>query len=95
MLQNQLRRKKMSKYIEDKKRYLVSRKVEDNESLASIDEYGGNIYWVEASDNAKKFENLDEAKKFIKLQTDLSKLLNKEFEYKILEEHRVVSAVKE
>ena len=85
----------MSKYVEDKKRYLVSRKVEDNESLASIDEYGGNIYWVEASDNAKKFENLDEAKKFIKLQADLSKLLNKEFEYKILEEHRVVSAVKE
>lgn len=85
----------MSKYVEDKKRYLVSRKVEDNESLASIDEYVGNVYWVESSDNAKKFETLDEAKKFIKLQADLSKLLNKEFEYEILEEHRVVSAVKE
>lgn len=85
----------MSKYVEDSKRYLVTRKIDDNETVASIDDYSGNVYWVEASDNAKKFETLDEAKKFIKLQSDLSKLLNKDFEYKILEEHRVVSAVKE
>lgn len=84
----------MSKYVEDKKRYLVSRKVEDTESLASIDEYGGNVYWVDSSDNAKKFDTLDEAKTFISLQADLSKLLNKDFEYEILEEHRVVSAAK-
>lgn len=84
----------MSKYVEDKKRYLVSRKVEETESLASIDEYGGNVYWVDLSDNAKKFETLDEAKTFISLQADLSKLLNKDFEYEILEEHRVVSVAK-
>ena len=73
----------MSKYVEDKKRYLVSRKVEETESLASI-------YWVDSSDNAKKFDTLDEAKTFISLQADLSKLLNKDFKYKVLEEHRVI-----
>lgn len=80
----------MSKYVEDKKRYLVSRKVEETESLASIDEYGGTVYWVDSSDNAKKFDTLDEAKTFISLQADLSKLLNKDFKYKVLEEHRVI-----
>ncbi len=82
----------MSKYVEDSKRYLVSRKIDDNETVASIDDYSGNVYWVETTDHAKKFETIDEANKFVKIQSDLSKLIEKEYEYKVLEEHRVVSA---
>lgn len=83
----------MSKYQEDKKRYIVSRKVDDIEAIANIDDYSGNIYWTESIENASKFDTIEEAKKFIGLQKDLSKLLKKDYEYKVLEEHRVIKEV--
>lgn len=86
----------MSKYEEDKKRYIVIRKLDDgNEVIATIDDYNGNIYWTESIDNASKFETIDEAKKLVKLQADLGKLLKKEWEFEILEEHRVLSRAEE
>ncbi len=83
----------MSKYEEEKKRYLVVRKLQDDsEAIATIDDYSGNVYWTESIDSASKFETLDEAKKLVKLQADLGKLLKKEWQFEILEEHRAVSA---
>lgn len=84
----------MSKYKEDKKRYMIARKMEDgNESLASIDTYTSNIYWTDSIESASKFESLEEAKEFIKAYDGLTKLLKKECEYQVLEEHRVISEV--
>lgn len=84
----------MSRYKEDKKRYMIARKMEDgNESLASIDNYTSNIYWTDSIESASKFESLDEAKEFIKAYDSLTKLLKKECEYQVLEEHRVISEV--
>lgn len=83
----------MSKYQEDRKRYIVAKKIDEVESLANIDDYTGNIYWTESIENARKFETKDEANKFIKLQSELSKLLDKECEFKLLEEHRVITVI--
>ena len=80
----------------DKTSYIVTRKVNDDiEQVASIDDYNGNIYWTESVEGANKFDDIDKARKLMSLQEEMAKLLGKEYVYEILEEHRVVSAVKE
>lgn len=80
----------------DKTNYIVTRKLNDDiEQVASIDDYNGNIYWTENIEGASKFDDINKAKKLMSLQEEMAKLLGKEYAYEILEEHRVVSLVKE
>lgn len=82
----------MSEFICDEKRYLVSRTNEEKrEDLAQIDEYSGNIYWVNTLERVYRFENIDEAKSFKLSQENLAKSLKKEWTFEILEEHTVVN----
>lgn len=77
----------------DKTSYIVTRKVNDEiEQVASIDDYNGNIYWTETIESASKFDDIDKARKLMSLQEEMAKILDKEYVYEILEEHRVVSA---
>lgn len=82
----------MSKFICDEKKYLVCRTNEEGrEDLAQIDEYSGNIYWVNTLERVYRFENIDDAKSFKLSQESLAKSLKKEWKFEILEEHSVVS----
>ncbi len=82
----------MSVYEEDKKRYILGRSgLEDGEDLATIDTYSGNIYWNSNLDDCTKFEKKEECEELLKLQEGMSKLLKKDWEFEILEEHRVVN----
>lgn len=86
----------MSKFMGDKTSYIVVRKLNDDiEQVASIDDYNGNIYWTESIDGASKFDDIAKAKRLMSLNEEMAKLLGKEYVYEILEEHRVVSPVKE
>lgn len=81
----------MSKFICDEKKYLVCRTNEEKrEDLAQIDEYSGNIYWVNTLERVYRFENIDDAKSFKLSQESLAKSLKKEWKFEILEEHSVV-----
>lgn len=84
----------MSRFEEDKKRYVLARNgFENKEDLASVDEYSGNVYWTNLPDNASKFDTIDEVKELMEIQNAMNKLLKKDWEYEILEEHRIVSKI--
>nr|DAN81487.1 MAG TPA: hypothetical protein [Caudoviricetes sp.] len=85
----------MSKFVEDNIRYILVRKISDDiEQVATIDDYNGNIYWSESVDRASRFESLENAKKLMELQKQLSVLLGKEFKFEILEEQKTVIEAK-
>ncbi|MDU1316662.1 hypothetical protein [Anaerococcus hydrogenalis] len=82
----------MSKFVCDEKKYLVSRTNEEGrEELAQIDEYSGNIYWINTLDRVYRFENIEDAKSFKLSQESLAKSLKKEWKFEILEEHTIVN----
>lgn len=81
----------MSKFVCDEKKYLVSRTNEEREDLAQIDEYSGNIYWINTLDRVFRFESIDDAKSFKLSQESLAKSLKKEWKFEILEEHTIVN----
>jgi hypothetical protein len=85
----------LSKFVEDNIRYILVRKISDDiEQVATIDDYNGNIYWSESVDRASRFESLENAKKLMELQKQLSVLLGKEFKFEILEEQKTVIEAK-
>lgn len=81
----------MSKFVCDEKKYLVSRTNEEREDLAQIDEYSGNIYWINTLDRVYRFESIDDAKSFKLSQESLAKSLKKEWKFEILEERTIVN----
>lgn len=86
----------MSRFEEDKKRYVVVRSGQDErEDVASIDPYSGNLYWNDRVDGATKFETVEEAKEFMNVQETMGKLLKKDWKFEVLEEHRVIGKIGE
>ena len=86
----------MSRFEEDKKRYVVVRSGQDDrEDVANIDSYSGNLYWNDRVDGAIKFEAIEEAKEFMNIQSTMGKLLKKDWKFEVLEEHRVIAKIGE
>ena len=86
----------MSRFEEDKKRYIVVRRGQDGrEDVASIYSYSGNLYWNDGVDGATKFETIEEAKEFMNIQSTMAKLLKKDWKFEVLEEHRVIAKIGE
>ena len=85
----------MSRFEEDKKRYILVRIGEDErEDVANVDSYSGNIYWNGRVDEATKFDTVEEAKEFMGVQVTMGKILKKNWKFEILEEHRVINKIK-
>lgn len=86
----------MSKFVEDKKRYILTRSgLDDREDVASVDLYSGNIYWNGRLDDATKFDTVEEAKELMGIQENIAKLFKKDWKFEVLEEHKIVGKVNE
>lgn len=86
----------MSKFIEDKKRYILTRSgLDEREDVASVDLYSGNIYWNGRLDDATKFDTVEEAKELMGIQENIAKLFKKDWKFEVLEEHKIVGKVNE
>lgn len=86
----------MSKFVEDKKRYILTRSgLDEREDVASVDLYSGNIYWNGRLDDATKFDTVEEAKELMSIQENVAKLFKKDWKFEVLEEHKIVGKVNE
>lgn len=86
----------MSKFVEDKKRYILTRSgLDEREDVASVDLYSGNIYWNGRLDDATKFDTVEEAKELMGIQENIAKLFKKDWKFEVLEEHKIVGKVNE
>ena len=85
-----LRRKLMSKFVGENNMYLISRTIDNVESLARIDDFNGTIYWVDDVNAASRFDSIDDAKVIVSMQEKLGQILKRDWKLEVLEEFRSV-----
>lgn len=74
------------KLNKNKKEYLICRMDKDGvEGLAYMDPYSGNLSFYSTIDTASRIGSIEEAREIVKAQETLSKMINRDDKFKILE----------
>lgn len=82
------------KLNKNKKEYLICRMDKDGEEgLAYMDPYSGNLSFYSTIETASRIGSIEEAREIVKAQETLSKIINRDDKFKILEIETIIKEI--